>query len=215
MGCPALDTDGDGILDKDDKCPHVKGEPRFGGCPDTDGDGIADEFDKCPDVKGARAYQGCPQVVEANADSDNDGIPDFKDACPDEPGVPENKGCPEMSEEDKAAILAAFENLLFESGKDVIQTSSHESLKELAAVLVKNAGANLRLEGHTDNVGDDDANLDLSDRRTKAVKLFLVNQGVKRSRISATGFGETRPVTTNDTADGRKQNRRVEMKIDY
>lgn len=215
QGCPPLDSDGDGIIDEEDKCPQVKGEPRFGGCPDTDKDGIADEFDKCPDVKGPREYQGCPQVLEANADSDNDGIPDFKDACPNEAGVPENKGCPEMSEADKAAILAAFKNLLFETNSDVIDPSSYASLNKLADVLDHNKGAKLRLEGHTDNVGNDAANLNLSDRRAKAVKLFLVNKGVEGFRISATGYGETRPVTSNDTPEGRTQNRRVEMHIDY
>lgn len=214
-GCPYLDSDGDGILDKDDKCPQVAGERRFLGCPDSDGDGIPDSEDNCPNERGSRGNKGCPQVLEANADQDGDGIPDFKDACPTKPGVPQNKGCPEMSQEDKEAIKAAFENLLFETGKDVIKDHSYPSLRKLADVLINNDGTKLRLEGHTDNVGDDDANMDLSNRRAKAVKTFLTNEGVSSSRITAQGFGETRPVDTNDTDEGRRLNRRVEMIIDY
>lgn len=213
-GCPYLDKDKDGILDKDDECPDVAGERRFLGCPDTDGDGIQDSKDKCPKVRGVTP-DGCPQELQANSDRDNDGIPDFKDSCPDQPGVPANKGCPEMTPEEKEAIKAAFENLLFETGKDIIKKHSYESLRELAKVMQHNQGAYLKLEGHTDNVGDDAANMDLSQRRADAVRDFLVNEGVKYDHVTPIGYGETRPVDSNDTVEGRKHNRRVEMIIEY
>ena len=214
-GCPYSDRDNDGILDAEDVCPDTPGERRFLGCPDTDGDGIQDSKDNCPQEKGIPANQGCPQKLAANKDSDNDGIPDFRDKCVYTPGIPENKGCPEMKPEDKEAIKAAFENLLFETGKDIIKSSSYPSLRELANVLKKYPETSLKLEGHTDNQGDDDSNLDLSQRRADAVKNFLMNNGVPGNRITAKGYGETRPVDTNDTATGRTHNRRVEMKIDY
>jgi outer membrane protein OmpA-like peptidoglycan-associated protein len=85
------DSDGDGILDKDDKCPTVVGLARYQGCPipDTDGDGINDEEDKCPTVAGLAKYQGCPIP-----DRDKDGINDEEDKCPDVPGLPKYAGCP-------------------------------------------------------------------------------------------------------------------------
>jgi OmpA-OmpF porin, OOP family len=84
-GCP--DTDGDGIADKDDACPEVAGTIEFNGCPDTDGDGIADKDDACPEVKGPKSLNGCP-------DTDGDGIADKDDKCPTVKGPKENQGCP-------------------------------------------------------------------------------------------------------------------------
>jgi outer membrane protein OmpA-like peptidoglycan-associated protein len=87
-GCP-LDTDHDGIIDAEDKCPTVAGVRENQGCPaDTDGDGIIDTEDRCPTVAGVKANQGCP------ADTDGDGVIDSEDACPTVPGVRANKGCP-------------------------------------------------------------------------------------------------------------------------
>lgn len=211
-GCPYGDKDNDGLLDKNDMCPDKAGPKRFYGCPDTDGDGVPDHKDDCPTVSGLVKLKGCAKAAE---DSDNDGIMNADDKCPLVAGVPENKGCPEMKKEDLDKIKEAFENLLFESGKDVIKESSYASLEKLAQVMLDNAGVDLSLEGHTDSQGDDDDNLDLSDRRAKAVKQFLVDYGVSSNRISAKGFGETQPVDSNDSASGRKHNRRVEMKIKF
>ena len=83
LGCP--DTDGDGIIDKEDQCPDQAGSPEMNGCADSDGDGIADNVDECPDKVGSADMNGCP-------DSDGDGVSDEEDACPDEAG--ENDGCP-------------------------------------------------------------------------------------------------------------------------
>ncbi|MBS9774707.1 MAG: OmpA family protein [Tenacibaculum sp.] len=84
-GCP--DTDGDGIPDKDDACPEVAGVKQFNGCPDTDGDGIPNNLDKCPEVKGLKNFAGCP-------DTDGDGIVDSADKCPKVKGPKANNGCP-------------------------------------------------------------------------------------------------------------------------
>lgn len=84
-GCP--DTDADGIVDKEDKCPNEAGLPEFDGCPDTDDDGIADPNDQCPDEAGLAEFDGCP-------DTDGDGVADPKDECPNEEGPKENNGCP-------------------------------------------------------------------------------------------------------------------------
>lgn len=86
VGCP-IDTDGDGVIDCEDKCPKVKGEKMFDGCPDTDADGVQDSEDLCPKVKGSVADKGCP-------DTDGDGLTDNLDKCPNTPGLKENGGCP-------------------------------------------------------------------------------------------------------------------------
>jgi outer membrane protein OmpA-like peptidoglycan-associated protein len=84
-GCP--DSDNDGIIDSEDKCPNVFGPLEFNGCPDTDGDGVVDMMDDCPDVAGLAAFNGCP-------DTDGDGIQDKDDNCPQVKGEKANKGCP-------------------------------------------------------------------------------------------------------------------------
>lgn len=87
----AIDSDGDGIADKDDKCPTVKGVRANNGCPaDSDGDGIIDAEDTCPSVAGVRASGGCPAPI----DTDGDGIIDSEDRCPALAGVKANQGCP-------------------------------------------------------------------------------------------------------------------------
>ena len=117
--------------------------------------------------------------------------------------------------EEKAAIKKAFDNLLFETGKDVIKTSSYSSLNELATVLINNPQTNLYLEGHTDDVGEDDANMTLSQNRSASVKRYLTQRGVDENRITTDGFGETRPVADNTSAKGKALNRRVEMVLKY
>lgn len=82
------DTDGDGVYDKDDTCPEVKGLKQFKGCPDTDADGIVDASDACPEVAGLPEFQGCP-------DMDADGVADKDDACPDVAGLKTLGGCPD------------------------------------------------------------------------------------------------------------------------
>ena len=210
QGCP--DRDGDGILDKDDKCPDVKGLAKYQGCPipDTDKDGINDEEDKCPTVPGVARYQGCPIP-----DSDGDGVNDEEDKCPNLKGVPENQGCPVIPEEIKKRVSVAAKNILFETGKSKLRTSSFKGLNDVAKIMTENPGIELAIDGHTDNVGSDAFNQTLSDNRANAVKTYLVSKGVDASRITATGYGESKPIATNATAAGRQQNRRSELTLSY
>lgn len=209
------DDDGDGVPNYRDKCVNTpKGEKVTPfGCPmDTDFDLVYDYEDDCINEKGPRSNKGCPIV---NLDTDSDGIFDNEDLCPEVAGVKKNRGCPEIKEEDTKALKEAFDNLLFETAKDIIQESSYESLNTLAKVLINNPKYKLHLEGHTDNVGDDDANYTLSQKRSIAVRKYLSRKGVGESRITAEWYGENKPKTTNDTPEGRKLNRRVEMNIVY
>lgn len=106
----------------------------------------------------------------------------------------------------------AFNNLNFEFNKSVILPTSFESLNELASVMNQTTW-NLKLSGHTDNKGSESYNLKLSENRAKAVKNYLVAQGVDPSRIESKGFGSTQPIAPNDTEENRAINRRVEFQI--
>lgn len=106
-----------------------------------------------------------------------------------------------------------FDNLTFETNKDVIKEESFPYLDELANTMMESPSWTLRIIGHTDNVGKDDFNMDLSLRRANSVKKYLVSKGVNESIITSEGKGETMPIATNDTKEGRALNRRVEFVI--
>lgn len=206
-GCP--DTDGDGIQDGDDKCPTVKGSSAFQGCPDSDGDGIQDSEDACPQVAGKKEAKGCP-------DTDGDGIADNNDRCPNIAGPVSNDGCPEVAIDNKAKQIfqQAMTGIQFETGKDIIKKTSYGILDNVVSVLKANPTWDTEVDGHTDNVGNAEANKDLSQRRANAVMKYLQDKGVTNA-LSAKGYGIERPIADNKTAAGRTKNRRVEFKVTY
>lgn len=205
-GCP--DSDGDGVADREDACPDTAGETQYNGCPDSDADGISDDKDKCPQVAGTASTMGCP-------DKDADGVADGEDKCPNEAGLAANKGCPEVSEEVKEVFTQALKGIQFESGRDVIKSSSYGILNNVVDIMKANPAYKLYIQGHTDSQGDDAMNLDLSKRRANAVMKYLSDRGVAANRLRAEGFGETKPVADNGTAAGRAKNRRVEFKVEF
>ena len=204
-GCP--DTDNDGIFDYLDGCPTEAGPSENNGCPwpDTDGDGLLDKDDKCPYNAGPVKNQGCPYI-----DTDNDGVLDKDDECVNTPGPVENNGCPVV---DVEILKRAFDNLQFETSKAIIKDESKESLEDLAQYLVDNPDFRLRIAGHTDSQGAAQTNLILSKKRAEAVRDFLESRGVNTDRMIVQFFGEEKPIDTNDTPEGRENNRRVEMEV--
>ncbi|MBI5856949.1 MAG: OmpA family protein [Sphingobacteriales bacterium] len=212
QGCPIPDRDKDGINDEEDKCPDVPGLARYQGCPipDTDKDGINDEEDKCPTVPGVARYQGCPVP-----DTDGDGVNDEEDRCITIPGPKENFGCPIIPEEIKKRVEVAAKNILFITGSAKLQKSSFKGLNDVAKIMTENPEMKLQIDGHTDWVGSEEYNQKLSDDRAASVRSYIVSKGIDASRITSAGHGETMPIATNNTAAGRQQNRRVEMKLSY
>jgi outer membrane protein OmpA-like peptidoglycan-associated protein len=235
-GCP--DKDGDGVADKEDRCPDEKGSAALQGCPDADGDGVADQDDNCPntpkeakvDAKGcpldsdndgtADYLDRCPDkagtaILKGCPDGDGDGVPDIDDRCPTQKGVVANGGCPEIPKEIVTQITKIASKIFFETGSDKLKSSSKTQLDDLADILKQYPEAKLEIDGHTDDVGDDANNMQLSQKRCESVKSYLVSKGVAAERLTAHGYGETMPIADNKTAEGRAKNRRVELKTQY
>ncbi|HOZ50531.1 MAG TPA: OmpA family protein [Chitinophagaceae bacterium] len=204
-GCP--DKDNDGIADNEDLCPEQKGVKQFNGCPDSDGDGIQDNKDACPTVAGTSKYKGCPIP-----DADNDGFNDEVDKCP-QVASSVNNGCPEIKQEDKKKIEMAAQGINFETGSANIKKASLANLDKIVDILKSEPTYLVDIEGHTDNVGTSEKNLELSQKRADACKKYLVDHGIQESRINSTGFGDMKPIGDNKTSQGRALNRRTEFNI--
>ena len=209
-GCPVPDTDKDGIFDDKDKCPEMPGYPELDGCPypDRDKDGVTDNKDRCPDEPGSTKNDGCPIT-----DRDNDGVPDASDRCPDQPGPASNQGCPEVKDEVIAKAAEIAKSIYFDLNSSKLQKRSYAPLNELVQILKDNPSYKLAIESHTDNTGTNAYNQKLSNNRSASVMNYLVSKGIDASRLSATGFGEEKPIASNDTAEGRSLNRRSELKL--
>jgi outer membrane protein OmpA-like peptidoglycan-associated protein len=219
---PPPDRDGDGILDADDACPDVPGvkteDPKTNGCPpDRDHDGILDADDACPDVPGVKTEDpktnGCPP----DPDRDKDGIPNEEDACPDAAGPrnkdPKKNGCPAAAVVGKQIVI--LDQVKFATGSAAILPVSNGILNAVLDVLKQHPEIkHLRVEGHTDNVGAAAMNKSLSSRRAASVATWLIQHGLDPGRLSSEGFGMERPIDSNETAQGRQNNRRVEFHID-
>ena len=165
---------------------------------DSDGDGVTDDLDRCPDTpKGVKVdAKGCP------LDSDGDGVPDYLDKCPNTPkgATVDARGC---------WTYAAVVMYDFDSAE--IKSEAYPMLDEAVSILKKNPEIKVEIDGHTDNMGSASYNMNLSERRAKAVMDYLVEQGIEAERLSAKGLGLTQPIAGNDTEEGRAKNRRVEL----
>jgi OmpA-OmpF porin, OOP family len=226
---PPPDSDGDRVPDDNDMCPSLPGEaaedPMMHGCPaipsDADGDGIPDTLDACPRTPGAtsvvRQRHGCPKPQ----DRDHDSIADPDDACPDQPGLEstqrEQRGCPAPAPP-KVTLereqITISEQVQFETGTARIRDESSTLLEQVAAVLQAHPEIErCEVAGHTDDTGTTELNRELSEARARAVVSWLTGHGVDGRRLSARGYGQTRPLTDNDSEAGRARNRRVEFLI--
>jgi OmpA-OmpF porin, OOP family len=219
-GCPS-DRDKDGIVDTEDACPDVAGiktdDPKTNGCPsDRDKDGIVDDDDACPDVAGIKTddpkTNGCP-----DPDRDKDGIVNESDACPDVPGPknadPKKNGCPQAYIQ--AGQIKIREQVKFATSSAAIVRGkdSEDVLQAVKTILLEHPEIKVRIEGHTDNVAWPELNRALSKHRAESVMKWLVQHGIDASRFTTQGFGPDRPIDTNKTYEGRRNNRRVEFHI--
>ncbi len=221
-GCPDEDNDADGISDKLDACPN---DPEDGdgwedgdGCPDFDNDedGLPDATDTCPnkeeDEDGFEDMDGCPDL-----DNDQDGVLDLDDRCPNHPetinGFEDEDGCPDEIPEELKKFTGVIPNIGFKLNSDELLSSSFPTLDQAARVLQEYSGVRLEIQGHASSEGDDDYNQELSQRRAESVRRYLIGRGVENWRLSAVGYGELQPISTNKTESGRSDNRRVEFHL--
>ena len=205
------DSDRDGVIDDLDKCPNRKGPSSNKGCPrlDSDKDGVLNKNDKCPNVKGPAANKGCPFP-----DRDKDGILDKDDKCPNVKGIARNNGCPfkEVKVGDLNSDLNILAHqILFDSSNHTINQQTDPILRQIVQIMKQQPDATFRLEGHTDSMGSADFNNRLSRNRVMAVRDYLVDNGIPSNNLTTEYFGESKPVTSNSTREGRHQNRRVEV----
>lgn len=226
-GCPVPkveDRDGDGIVDSADACMDVPGvkndDPKKNGCPsDKDSDGVVDTEDACPEVAGVKSSDpktnGCP----VDTDRDKDGIANGEDACPDAAGPkntdPEKNGCPVAAVQN--GVIKIREQVQFKTGSADIQAGKEtdDVLQGVLKILKEHAEIKkVRVEGHTDNKGDAKRNRKLSADRAASVVKWLTKNGIDAARLTSVGFGQDKPIASNDTEDGRKKNRRVELHIE-
>jgi outer membrane protein OmpA-like peptidoglycan-associated protein len=242
VGCPWPDTDKDGLLDKDDRCPKTPGPKANQGCPwnDRDGDGLIDPKDRCPRRPGPKANQGCPWpdsdgdgIIDpkdrcpndpgpkANRgcpwpDTDRDGLLDKDDKCPKQPGPKSNKGCPLVVINKKVRRIYILKKIFFAFNKASIKPESYPVLDAVANILNRYKSIHIRIEGHTDDVGSRSYNRKLSKRRAASVRRYLSGKGISLFRMTSRGYGESRPLAGGPRRFTKTQlakNRRVEFHI--
>lgn len=171
---------------------------------DTDQDGVADVLDLCPNSRAGLAVdsKGCM------LDGDGDGVADAEDKCPDTEAGARVKvdGCYMVLKEDVSVQL----HVKFATGSDQVISDSYDEINKLAIFLKEYPKTKVVIEGHSDSSGPADYNRQLSQRRAAAVAKILVEQFIiDANRVSAIGYGEDRPLVSNDTPENRAKNRRV------
>ncbi|GEM_PF-570686 len=217
-GCP-LDGDADGVYDGIDKCPNTPlgaVVDSLGCAKDSDNDGVPDGLDQCPRTPPHAEVdqRGCPK------DSDGDGVYDGIDRCPNTP--PNTKvdsvGCPKVPKLKKGESITVRIN--FETCSWDITPEEAIKLQDALNMLRAFPDMIIVVEGHTDNrpVGPGckqkgvNDNIELSLKRAEAVRQWLIDHGIDGSRIQVKGYGATKPIASNDTAEGRAKNRRIEIR---
>jgi outer membrane protein OmpA-like peptidoglycan-associated protein len=207
------DADGDGVTDDVDACADTpKGEQvDEKGCPlpkDADSDGVTDDVDACADTPAGTQVdeRGCPR------DGDGDGVDDAADRCPSTPSGVEvdAEGCQVLFEPTRKTLI--LEGVNFETGQATLTPESEAILNGVAESLVANDTIRVQVTGHTDNTGSLALNRRLSLARAESVRQYLISKGVAEDRLTARGLGPAEPVASNRTAEGRAQNRRVELR---
>jgi OOP family OmpA-OmpF porin len=156
----------------------------------------------------AQIVEVVKEISTGLTDADGDGIIDSKDKCPDTPAGTrvDGDGCP-------LAKVLALKGVTFEFNKAILRPDSKAVLDYVTEIMKRYPDLVVELAGHTDNIGGDAYNQKLSQERADAVRTYLLAQGIASENMTAVGYGEAEPVASNDTDEGREQNRRVELRV--
>jgi outer membrane protein OmpA-like peptidoglycan-associated protein len=223
IGLGDTDKDGDGIINRKDKCPKIPGLSEFNGCPDADSDGIPDPEDKCPEIFGEQVNNGCPEAdnlseenkmqVDENSESQiGTESPTFSDNI---------SSIDQQSFEDKLVALEdekisnttlPDEQMLIyfpANSSRVLGKTTIKKLKNIVDILLSEMDLKVLLEGHSSNDGDFSINLNLSQQRANIARDFLIEEGIESNRISVKALGEDEPIYDNNKTQGRVLNRCV------
>lgn len=236
---PLVDSDGDGVQDVFDQCPHSEAGVTVDGtgCEifvDSDGDGVIDRKDLCANTPQAAPVDtyGCIR------DQDGDGVTDDIDECPntvsgaaiyvngcerDDDGdnvVNHLDECPNTRANApvdargcEIGSTLELRGVNFASNSDRLLTGAEQVLDDAIEWLRKNPHLVVEVAGHTDSDGAAAANLGLSERRAYTVRDYLISGGISEARLTARGYGEYEPIADNATNEGKAENRRVELRI--
>jgi OOP family OmpA-OmpF porin len=205
------DTDGDGVVDANDRCPNTPAgwEVSVDGCPlDTDRDRVPNSIDECPNTPSGMQVgaNGCP------LDEDKDGVTDAKDKCPGTAVnvIVDDKGCAKVVKTEIKEAIKEEVNIVFDTNKAIIKPEFKGEVAKISDLAKANGNAFITIEGHTDASGNPAKNKVLSQERATAVMNMLISDyGIPAARVTAIGFGSSKPVADNTTADGKAKNRRV------
>jgi OOP family OmpA-OmpF porin len=184
-----------------DKIAAVPVEPMEA---DSDGDGVADSRDQCPNTPAGVLVdeQGCP------LDTDRDRVADYRDKCPNTPlgQKVDEDGCKLKSQ----VLMKVDLDVHFAHNADQVEEGYAMDIRRVAEFMRKHSDTEVVLEGHTDSTGSDVYNKALSERRAAAVSSYMQSRyNIPAGRVRSVGYGESRPIADNDTAEGRRTNRRV------
>ena len=233
----SYDDNWDDVAPQSFEDPEPQPEPMSAAV-DSDFDGVLDDADSCPGTSAGTAVDGfgCAVVVmpdaEARADGDGDGVFDDMDRCADTPfgESVDTEGCvlpprvdvPVPEAVDMCAACASLlgdgsdavilDGVTFAAGKWELPPASQLALDAVVRMLRSNPSVRLEITGYTDSSGSQRKNVWLSHTRAEAVKLYFTQRGIERKRLVTRGLGPVNPVASNDSAEGRLRNRRIEVK---
>jgi outer membrane protein OmpA-like peptidoglycan-associated protein len=191
---------------------------------DSDGDSVPDAQDACPKEKGEltkdAATAGCPPAAPT-ADSDGDGVPNAEDACPKDKGAAtgdakNTKGCPKYVRVTEAEIemSSPIQFRVLKNDMAPLDPSAEPILTEVRDAIAQHPElVKLEVQAHTDDSGDKKFNETISTARAEAVRKWLVDHGVPADKLTAKGYGPSKPIADNKTAAGRAKNKRIQIVV--
>jgi OOP family OmpA-OmpF porin len=217
-----LDDDGDGLINRADRCPKVAEDiDRWedeDGCPDEDNDkdGLADAKDRCPLRAETRNQidddDGCPEE-----DADGDAIVGTRDQCPDTPevrnGFKDGDGCADTLPGELQRFSGPVPGITFRGQTAVLVRSANSLLDQAVAVMKQYPELKFEIGGHTEGRGNSETNRALSQKRADRVREYLISKGIEPARIVAVGYGNDRPIDSARSAAGRAKNKRIEFRL--